>query len=783
MITPYRIPIISDTQIVVGDIEFESISAHNEMTSLFTRSNLLYNMSSSTEDIISSRFMSIYSLAKSILNGNFTSLNYMIENFNSQSYIDTVFPVDNLLSIDMANGIMSLPISATNTLDISAIIIESDSTGLPGNSLNNFANADISAVLNSNSSSMFEYEKIVNTYSSTELYLSMTLKLSELSICNAAQFKLFVDPGTSYPSIDMIETSEDGTSWYAISYSSEIGSDYFIKFNPRRIRYMRVRFKQSTYTYITTPFGAKYRYLIGIRQLTLSSIQYKSSGDYVSIPFSSKKSINSVVMTWTDSSIGDIEYFISANNGGKWLKLLNNIPLDIVNQDAGLRGDIDVEAVRVKISMLRTSSPTSAVATEYLQCNADNSYYLKNAPVSVTPYLGYHISRGDSQIYEATVQAISATDGVAISTIPLCTTSARSRTTLFYVPYTDTLEKDLVVKLNGTTLVDDGSIWAIISHPNPAHSILLLDVDKIPSIKDNAMSNKLGINYKPYVHSHLLDTHIIQLPQPSIVDTKDGFTIQLIDFIPEPIDQTKTFSEGIVIADGHDAIFAVDNDTSTYWRAPTKDDTGDWSISFETPDFIELESYMITPFVDMVDDKSTLDYNPGIWELHVKPPVGDWIKVDSKNLINAKDSWIPGVGKEFRISLNCKYKQFRLVIKQNSEVLDVLKQKVCGLTNINLNSRSSKTITEFVVIDRNTLQILPADYNSSADYEVSYYPSVDISPSITLPISGNAIQMNGLNQASQNAKICFRYNYLDAGALTEITYYTPFCNDYRITFS
>lgn len=802
MIVPGRIPVYPSLQDTINEINFADNVVHNDMAHLFTRSNLLYNMSSSSEDIITARFMSLYGMAKSVMNGNFNNANYVVENFNSQDYLDEKFPVDNTLNIDTQNGVLSLPITGMEDLKIEAIILESDSNGQPGNSLSNFINADINAINSSSSSSLFEYEKVVNTFTATELYLAMTLKLDSIQICNGIYLKLFADEGTRYPIIDLIETSHEGTRWLPVEYSVEAVSDYFIKFDPRRIRFLRIRFKQDSYKYTVTPFGTKYRYMIGVRQVVLKKIKYGSAGEYVSIPFSSKGSISNVSTVWDDKSLGDIKYSLSANNGGKWIEITNSDVLEIINQDAGLRGDIEIDTVRLKIEMNRTASPNSASATEYMMCNSENSYFLKNLPVSISASLGYHISRGDIQPYEISLQGISSINKDVLFDAPQCIAGSRFKIPLMYVPFYEAdpfvvgsrgIVDDLVVKINGVSLLDDQSVWTVSRHPNPAHSILILDIDKLPEKlqgdvlqNSSSVSGTIGVTFKPYVHDHRWnDKSLITLPTASLVDTVDGFTVQMVNLIPEALEQ-KAFAYDQEVVGGHEPLYGVDNDSATYWSAASKDKNGIWTFEFLSQDYITLESYMISPFIyEDNSGKKSLEYNPRVWELQAKPENADvWLTVDSQSL--AGNSWSANVGKEFKVEMDCKFRRFRLKILESFENTSSLEeQQKIGFTNISMFSRSTKSLvggSDFIVIDRKHIQILPVAYNTKADYEVTYFPAADVTPFMTQPVLTNRIEMNGLHKAPPNAKVCFQYKYQDLGSLEDIKYYTPFCNEYRMTF-
>jgi hypothetical protein len=157
----------------------------------YTAANILYNHSSVIEDILASNISSLYNKLNSIAFSYTGSYILFLESFESLEFIDKKFHVDRALNIDTLNRTLTLPIKKTAVNEIVSVIIEPDSNGMYGNSLNGFQNSDPNFIFDGDLSSIFEYEKFTGIFDSSSLDLTMTFKLNKLVITNSIYINIY----------------------------------------------------------------------------------------------------------------------------------------------------------------------------------------------------------------------------------------------------------------------------------------------------------------------------------------------------------------------------------------------------------------------------------------------------------------------------------------------------------------------------------------------------------------------------------------------------------------
>ena len=758
-----------DCGLDINNISSVSQDAHDKLVNMFTESNYLYNISSATEDIVLNRYLSIFNTAKSIASNNVLKKNYILESFTSQDYVDLDFHVDRQLNIDTQNGILTLPVEESVTLKPVSLIVEDDSNGTPGNSYAyDFRYTDPSVILQENNSSMFEYEKITNIFSTTKLYFSCTIKLESVEIANGCYIRLYADNGDNYPVIETIEVSLDGKLWTKVDNTIDINkADYFVRFMPTKTRYIKVRFAQDYTSVVRTKLGTKYRYCISIREISIKRIMYKNSGTYVSVPFANKKDIKGISFFEDSISYNDITYMISGNNGGKWLPIKHNETIMVDSSDMGLVGNIDIAQIRVKINMDRVNSPNAAKTTEFIVANTNNIYYLKYKPIKIDATLGGHISYGTSSPYVFYLNNIAAVNADAINP-NLCSKNNTTTNILYYLPYTDTLMEDTEVRVNGALLKNDGSVYYFYKHNNEEHSIIMLKDDTLKIGSSAAVS----INYKPYIYDHRYSKttgSTIELPQNAFIESSEGINVEQIIFNSTSIPDTN-------------ANELFDNNISTVWTGTKAQTDKTWDIIANAKDPFVLTSYSIMGYIDQTDG--------AIWcpkqfylEATNDPNSKDWIVLDSQ--IIAKDTWTINDVQEFSLSCNCAFQFYRIKVQDNCHDTDKTTVKII---NITFNSSVSKKLEleEYTVIPKTSTShtkviIKNTSYNPLCDYRITYQQAISLSNYMPkIDVKNNTIDMQALHQVPQNAKICFEYTYEDIETISDISYYTPICREYRL---
>ena len=771
MIQYGSIPTSNDMAGKLDELRQESDLAHREIERYFSESNNLYNISSVTEDIILGQYLSLLNTAKSIEAPGIGNKGLIIESFTSEDYIDKNFPLDSKLNIDMQNGDLTLPIKATVSLKASTIILENDNNGSMGNAFAGGKNSDINVILQSNASSYFEYEKISSSFNTDSLYLGFAIKLEKEEIANCAYIKLFVSDEMLYPKLDIVEISLDGINWTEITREVYFNkADHYIRFLPKKIRYIRFKLSQDVFSAIKTSFGNKNRYLIGIREVSIKRVEYKDSGEYVSVPLSGRK-MQSIEFSSSEISNNDISYLVSASNGTKWQKIEKNTKINLLNQDFGLREETKIDSIRIKININKQQSPASTKMIEYLSPNLDNKYFLQNNPLESKVYLGNHISYGELVDYKLILEDASSISEDMVQ-VPYCLndTGRRSYSILYYIAYSDTILDEIILKVNGMPVKNDRNIYTILKHTDPKHSILIFTSSAMPT-------GSFSISYKPFIYDHRYNmSPTIKLPNPSFYNTPSGFLVKAIKY--EELGNLAGSANDGEISN------ALNLEIGDVWISSEKDiSKGTWwaTLSNQSNTYFNVSQYTITPFnigTELLPDYSE---SPRSWILEGSNSDDDseWMLLDTQNLTELAFS--DGQARSFMFENSCLFKKYRLNITNNIADTNIL-----AISSISFSANQEEKLeadSGFIVVDTNTIEINKDKYNRSWDYKISYYPSVDISSFKNIDINDilkNVIYLNGIYGLPLSSKISFNYNYQDNTANSLLRYYTPICNEYRI---
>lgn len=764
-----------DAKLDYSDLLTYSQNAHDAIAATFTESNLLYNKASVIEDIVLNEFLSIYNTAKSINFSNILRKNYILESFTSQDYIDLKFPVDNVLNLDIQNGALTLPINTTANLEAESIIIESESNGQAGNSYAyDYSNADPKVILTADNATFFEYEKISDIFSTSTLYFSATIRLKAEGITNGCYVRLYSEDGNNYPSIDTLDISLDGVTWTNVNKTIDVNkADHFIRFMPKKIRFIKLRLKQDNYNVLQTAFGPKYRYSIGLREVTAKQTSYKEAGEYISIPFSSRKTIGGVAFNSDEISFNDITYYVSANNGSKWVPIKNAQTLDVISEDMGMRGEIDITQVRIKVKMDRVSSPNSATLKEFIVTNTTDQYFLKYTPISIKAMLGNHVSYGTTRPYQFTIDsAVGVVNNDLLQSSACLNSDVNTIATLFYIPYTETLLEDTEIRFNGSLLKNDGTVYTFLPHSNTEHSIISVS----PALFENASSVTMALNYKPFIYDHRT-TRItgskITLPQNAFIESKEGITIEQVNFGPVSIATQETNSPDL-----------FDNNIDTVWGSTFAGSETEWLITVSRTAPFVLGSYSIVPSVNEIDG---IRLNPKHWILEAATlDAGPWIKIDEQ--WKAESFWTGIESKDFTLLNNkCAYGCYRVRVLENCAT-DTEEKKTLKMVNMNLFDAKAVKISDsslFTVIpatetENTIVKLSESIYNPLCDYKITYMPSVKLNNYMPATWKDNSISLQSLHSPPIGSKICFEYTYEDSETIKDIDYYTPVCHEYRV---
>ncbi len=304
-------------------------------------------------------------------------------------------------NIDQEEGVITLPRDSGNCKTISipedGITITPAENAFAGNNhdiVRTAHNSNIAAMVDNNPDTWFEFERVVtkNQESPTPLVMNISFNLGEPKIIN----HIIVNPnnfGTrTVLNIESIDTSLDGQSFISIKddipivgYEVEDEENVFrlapstskfagqgvYTFTPRKVQFVKITLKQNEPYVILTAGGEKLRYAIGIRDITLKSLAFKSKGEVISKPFTVNDEIKKVMLEVTqtptvDSELTNIKYFVSHDDGVSWNQIqpkhisalsgIQSTVPEIVNfntSDSNSISTSTVKSVRLKIQLER----------------------------------------------------------------------------------------------------------------------------------------------------------------------------------------------------------------------------------------------------------------------------------------------------------------------------------------------------------------------------------------------------------------------------------------------
>lgn len=332
--------------------------------------------------------------------------------------------------IDFVQGMATLPIDrgARNAIVITEIpAIGAESNGVPGNNQEIGAQPhnDINVILDNDPDTWFEYERVVNPAvdDGRPLVLDLEVILGQPQIINLIR----VNPnnfGTrTQVEIDRIDTSEDGTDYVSIkddipipgfftrdeenifrlapSISSAPGQGIY-SFTPRKLKFLRLVFKQRTPYVINTASGEKYRYVIGIKDIVLEALPYKATGEFISTLHTADEEIKKVILLTSqkpdiESPGAVLSHFLSTDNGGSWNEirpkgfmgpsgLISSVPevlnLNVPGEANSLTTTNPVTTLRYKAVLKRDDAALSSQQAPTLLTRTRRVSELLEAPAS-----------------------------------------------------------------------------------------------------------------------------------------------------------------------------------------------------------------------------------------------------------------------------------------------------------------------------------------------------------------------------------------------------------------
>ncbi len=278
--------------------------------------------------------------------GNKDSL-FLGDAFGNSNYVDlnSKSLSKDQLEIDTSEGVVTLPLDKSKQKQIRIAetpIINSVSNGTLGNSEEAKATSytDLKTILDGNADTWVEYERVVTTDDGVALVLDLTVNLGKDEVINFIGINPYHFGTKTQLEISALETSLDGKIYVSIQKDMAItqGTNPFelsssagkyagqglFSFLPRQVRYIHFTLKQKTpYTITTTTGLTKFRYAIGIRDISVEARYFKTEGEFISKAFSSSDEIRKVALLVTgtpsqESKLVTLTHSISPDDGTTW---------------------------------------------------------------------------------------------------------------------------------------------------------------------------------------------------------------------------------------------------------------------------------------------------------------------------------------------------------------------------------------------------------------------------------------------------------------------------------
>ena len=245
--------------------------------------------------------------------------------------------------VDLTLGAVTLPPESQIIIpQVATVKLNPLSNGVPGNNHQmgiRETHHDLSVITDGNLDTWFEYETVSTYPRSQPLVLDITISYYRESLLNRLKIYLNNLGSTSWPRLLDIQSSLDGKNFLTLKDSlqtatqqpnpleieplaSKNGGLLVFVFLPRRVKHLRLIFQQSGYYLIQTNNGERYRYAIGLREITAAGVVYHKIGELISKPYHFNRPVRRVMLEaeevlWPSSEVCQIQHYISTD-GETW---------------------------------------------------------------------------------------------------------------------------------------------------------------------------------------------------------------------------------------------------------------------------------------------------------------------------------------------------------------------------------------------------------------------------------------------------------------------------------
>lgn len=264
------------------------------------------------------------------------------EHFLNLDNLDTKYISTDSCQVDVAQGVLSLPVRDRSPLEIKSIRIGSGSNGQVGNSDEAVTTNNISPeyAINGNSNNWFEYERL----DSGPLDLSLILELTKIDVVNNITLTpLNIGQAYSY-SVEDIQFSSDGQTVGIRDLAGFLDEDrltvksagndseWSLSFLPVQAKTITIKLRQTSnyLVKVASSNGAstsRRRYAVGLENIGINKIRYSSQGGINSVERNIRNGLYitiPVVNVWPPApELFDALIEVSFDGGETWVQAEN----------------------------------------------------------------------------------------------------------------------------------------------------------------------------------------------------------------------------------------------------------------------------------------------------------------------------------------------------------------------------------------------------------------------------------------------------------------------------
>jgi len=307
------------------------------------------------------------------------------DSFNNLNRVEANSPLLNKdqCEINQVEGIATLPIDRDAQVNIvinEAPVINSNSNGVTGNNEEVGAqfHGTLSDILDNNEDTWFEYERVLDEDDGKPLILDFTINMGDPKVVNfirvnpnnfgtRTQVKIlaidtsidgedFVSIKDDIPIAGFIAEDEENVFTLAPSTSKFAGQGLYT-FTPRKAKYVHLTLQQTTPHVIQTSTGAeKLRYAIGVRDVVIEALPYKTEGEVISVNYEVTDDIRKVVLLSsqkpdadTISNLVSVDHFLSPDNGLTWHQIRPKVSAGAANTTQVVTELLDFNGIADKV--------------------------------------------------------------------------------------------------------------------------------------------------------------------------------------------------------------------------------------------------------------------------------------------------------------------------------------------------------------------------------------------------------------------------------------------------